>query len=193
MTGRCPTRSRELQEAARLEPKSGEAHYQLGLALARAGRKEEASAELARGRALVAEDDRTQNASLDIADGQAAMARGALDEAEAKFRRALQLRPDSRDAKRYLDTIATRRKSRIRRSRAGRGGRSVHPAGTVQRGRALARRVSQGAPAVLVGVVTRSATVSSRSSSIGESIKALAGRSSSTSPTPRPTRSSVAT
>ena len=108
--GKVPDAIAELEEAARLEPKSGEAHYQLGLALARAGRKEEASAALAKGRALVAEDDKTQNASLDIAEGQAAMARGALEEAEAKFRHALQLRPDSRDARRYLDTIAERRK-----------------------------------------------------------------------------------
>ena len=38
-----------LQEAARLEPTSGETHYQLGLALARAGRKDEAAAEIAEG------------------------------------------------------------------------------------------------------------------------------------------------
>ena len=108
--GKVPDAIAELEEAARLEPKSGEAHYQLGLALARAGRKEEASAALAKGRTLVAEDDKTQNASLDIAEGQAALARGALEEAEAKFRHALQLRPDSRDARRSLDTIAERRK-----------------------------------------------------------------------------------
>ena len=108
--GNVPDAIAELQEAARLEPKSGEAHYQLGLALARAGRKEEASAALQKGRELVAADDRTQNASLDIAEGRAALERGALDEAAAKFRHALQLRPDSRDAQRYLDTIAASRK-----------------------------------------------------------------------------------
>ena len=43
----------ELNEAARLEPNSGESHYQLGLALARAGRKEEAAAALRKGRELV--------------------------------------------------------------------------------------------------------------------------------------------
>ena len=108
--GNVPDAIAELQEAARLEPKSGEAHYQLGLALARAGRKEEAAAALLKGRELVAADDRTQNASLDIAEGRAALERGALDEAAAKFRHALQLRPDSRDAQRYLDAIAARRK-----------------------------------------------------------------------------------
>jgi superkiller protein 3 len=108
--GQIPEAIAELEEAARLEPKSGEAHYQLGLALARAGRKDEAAASLAKGRALVAEDDKTQNAVLDIAEGQAAFDRGALDEAEARFRRALKLRPDSREAQRYLDTIAARRR-----------------------------------------------------------------------------------
>ena len=91
-----------LQEAARLEPKSGEAHYQLGLALARAGRKEEAAAELKKGRELVAADDRTQNANLDIAEGRAALEKGDLEEAAAKFRHAIQLRPDSSEAQRDL-------------------------------------------------------------------------------------------
>ena len=84
----------ELQETARLEPASGEAHYQLGLALARAGRSEEATAELRKGRELVAADDRNQNAALEIADGRAALEKGELEDAAAKFRHALQLQPD---------------------------------------------------------------------------------------------------
>jgi tetratricopeptide (TPR) repeat protein len=56
-----------LQEAARLDPESGEAHYQLGLALSRAGRKDEAAASLAKGRALVAAADRREIARRDAA------------------------------------------------------------------------------------------------------------------------------
>jgi len=95
-----------LQEAARLQPNSGEAHYQLGLALARAGRKDEANAALQKGRELVAADDRSQNAKLDIAEGRAALERGDLEEATAKFRRALKLQPDSSEAQRYLEKLS---------------------------------------------------------------------------------------
>src|SRR5262249_49911844 len=91
-----------LQEAARLDPASGETHYQLGLALARAGRKDDAAAELQKGRELSAADDRTRNASLDIAEGRAALDRGDLDEAVAKLRHALQLEPESPDAQTSL-------------------------------------------------------------------------------------------
>jgi tetratricopeptide (TPR) repeat protein len=94
-----------LQEATRLEPGSGEAHYQLGLALARAGRKDEASAELLKGRQLISADDRNQNAALDIADGRAALERGDSEEAAAKFRHALELRPDSAEARRLLASV----------------------------------------------------------------------------------------
>ena len=97
----------ELREAARLEPKSGEAHYQLGLALSRAGKKEEAAVELQKGRELVAADDRARNANLDIAEGRAALERGDAEDAAAKFRRAIQLRPDSSEARRFLESLKT--------------------------------------------------------------------------------------
>jgi tetratricopeptide (TPR) repeat protein len=92
----------ELQEATRLDPQGGDAHYQLGLALARAGRREEAAAEVQKGRELAAADDRSQNANLDIAEGRAALGRGEMDQAAAKFRHALKLQPDSADAQHYL-------------------------------------------------------------------------------------------
>jgi tetratricopeptide (TPR) repeat protein len=94
-----------LQEAARLEPKSGEAHYQLGLALARTGRKDEAAVELQKGRELVAAGDRSQNVNRDIAEGRAALERGELEEAAAKYRRALQLQPGSAEAHQSLGTV----------------------------------------------------------------------------------------
>jgi tetratricopeptide (TPR) repeat protein len=95
----------ELQEAGRLEPKSGEARYQLGLALARTGRKEEAAVELQKGRELVAAGDRSQNANHDIAEGRAALERGELEEAAAKYRRAIQLQPGSSEAQHSLGTV----------------------------------------------------------------------------------------
>ena len=95
----------ELQEATRLEPQSGEAHYQLGLALARSGNKEEATTELQKGRELSAADERTQNANVDISEGRAALDKGELDEAAAKFRHAFKLAPESGDAQRYLGIV----------------------------------------------------------------------------------------
>jgi tetratricopeptide (TPR) repeat protein len=94
--------SRAFSVSQLLEPANGETHYQLGLALARAGRKDEAAAELQQGRDLSAADDRTRNASLDITEGRAALDRGELDAATTKFRHAAQLEPDSPDAQQYL-------------------------------------------------------------------------------------------
>ena len=62
----------------RLDPTSGEANYQLGLALARAGRKEEATASLQKGRDLVAAADRAQLAALDAAEGRSPAGRKPL-------------------------------------------------------------------------------------------------------------------
>src|SRR4029079_7628265 len=89
----------------RLDPQSGESHYQLGLALAREGRADEAAAELKKGRDLVVAADRTQNANLDIAEGRAALEKGDMEQAAARFRHAIQLRPDSSDAQRYLAVL----------------------------------------------------------------------------------------
>jgi tetratricopeptide (TPR) repeat protein len=94
-----------LQNAVKLEPNgpaSGEANYQLGLALVRAGRREEGAAQIKKGRELVAAGDRAQNAMLDVADGRAALERGDLDEAASKFRRATELRPELQEAQRLL-------------------------------------------------------------------------------------------
>ena len=61
--------------------------------------------ELRKGRELVAADDRNQNANLDIAEGRAALEKGDLEQAAARFRHALQLLPESPDAKRYLAAV----------------------------------------------------------------------------------------
>jgi tetratricopeptide (TPR) repeat protein len=100
-----------LQNAVRLEPEGGEANYQLGLALVRAGRKEEGAAQLKKGRDLVAAGDRAQNALLDVAEGRAALDRGDLQEAESKFRRALELNPNNASARKSLEGLKSRRAS----------------------------------------------------------------------------------
>src|SRR5262249_12995116 len=100
--GKIPEAVESLQHAGRLDPQNGEAHYQLGLALARAGRKDEAEAELNKGRELVAANDRAQNAGLDLDEGRAALQKGNVDQAIAKFRRVLAVQPDSADAQRLL-------------------------------------------------------------------------------------------
>jgi tetratricopeptide (TPR) repeat protein len=100
--GKIPEAVQELEEAARLNPESGESHYQLGLALARAGRKDEAAAEVQKGRDLSSAEDRNQNANLDIAEGQAALDKGELDQAITKFRHAINLQPESSAAQHFL-------------------------------------------------------------------------------------------
>lgn len=92
----------ELREATRLDPASGEAHYQLGLALARSGQQQDGAAEVTKGRELSSADERNQNAELDISEGQAALQKGELQEAEAKFRHAIRLQPNSPVAQHLL-------------------------------------------------------------------------------------------
>lgn len=92
----------ELSDATRLDPASGEAHYQLGLALARSGQQQEGAAEVKKGRELSSADERNQNAQLDISEGRAAFQKGELLEAEAKFRHAIRLQPNSPVAQHLL-------------------------------------------------------------------------------------------
>jgi tetratricopeptide (TPR) repeat protein len=92
----------ELRDATRLDPTSGEAHYQLGLALARSGEQQEGAAEVKKGRELSSADERNQNAEIDISEGRVAVQRSELQEAEAKFRHALKLQPNSPVAQHFL-------------------------------------------------------------------------------------------
>ena len=95
----------ELRDATRLDPTSGEAHYQLGLALARGGQQQEGAAEIKKGRELSAADERNQNAELDISEGRATLQKGELQQAEAKFRHAIKLQPDSAVAQHFLGVV----------------------------------------------------------------------------------------
>ena len=85
----------ELRDATRLDPTSGEAHYQLGLALARNGQQQEGTEEVKKGREFASADERNQNAELDVSEGRAALRNGELQQAEAKFRHAIRLQPNS--------------------------------------------------------------------------------------------------
>jgi tetratricopeptide (TPR) repeat protein len=143
--GTVPEAIDELREATRLEPDNGEAHYQLGLALARAGRKDEATAELQKGRKLVAADDRNQNANLDIAEGRIALDKGDLEQAAAKFRHAVQLRPDSSDAQRYLGAVLEKQGDTEGASRAYRAAVELNPANVSAKARLEALRATADA------------------------------------------------
>jgi tetratricopeptide (TPR) repeat protein len=124
-----------LQEAVRLAPDSGEGRYQLGLALARVGRNEEARSELQKGRELTAADERSQNVNLDIAEGRAALEKGDLDQAAAKFRHALQLRPESSDAQRDLRIVLKKQEDAGRAAGKDDAGRMAEFDGYIREGR----------------------------------------------------------
>ena len=100
----------ELRDATRLDPTSGEAHYQLGLALARSGQQQEGAAEVKKGRELSAADERNQNAELDISEGRATLQKGELQEAEAKFRHAIKLQPEFRSCTAFSRPCAGKRR-----------------------------------------------------------------------------------
>ena len=174
-----------LQEAARLEPSSGEAHYQLGLALSRAGRKEDAAAALKKGRELVAEEDKRQHAQLDLAEG----------------------RPPAHVA----DTDSRARPPRRRGSGASTPAfraSGVRPASTMRRASRSSRRTfapassrtsSRGWPPTSRsgrhrrGAGMRSATACSRSRRLASRSRRSRSRCSSTSATRKRTRFSAAT
>ena len=59
---------RNLEQAIRLNPKSVKANYQLGLLLARMGRKEEADKQLEMARSLRKEDEETSRLQLRLLD-----------------------------------------------------------------------------------------------------------------------------
>ena len=59
---------RLLRKAVQLDPKSVKANYQLGLLLARTGRKEEADRQLETAKSLGTEDDATSRLQLRLLD-----------------------------------------------------------------------------------------------------------------------------
>ncbi len=92
-----------LQAAVEADAKSGEAQYQLGLALSRAGRKAEGAAAMAKSRELNADNQRQQSANLDLREGRALLEEsGKADEALSRFKRVVADNPDSPEGHYYL-------------------------------------------------------------------------------------------
>ena len=148
----------ELQQAARLDPQSGEAHYQLGLALARAGKQEQATVEVQRGRELSATDERNQNTKLDIAEGRAALDKGQLDQATAKFQQAIKLQPDSSEAQHYVGVVLEKRGDAAGAAAAYQKALALNP-GDVTARQSLDRLTLPDAPAPQSSGVEPTATV----------------------------------
>jgi len=101
-----------LQAAVTQEPEFGEAHYQLGLAFSRAGRKEEGAAAVKRGRELIAASEGRQAADLDISEAHAALDGGDFDDAIAKAQKVIAFRPDAAEPYYVLGAaLASKRQS----------------------------------------------------------------------------------
>jgi superkiller protein 3 len=108
-TGKVQDAITHLQAAVEREPQHGEAHYQLGLALSRAGRQAEGTAEIQKSRQIISASERDQTASLDLAEGKSALDRGEADQAIDKFRHVLSSKPDAAEPH-YLLGVAFEKK-----------------------------------------------------------------------------------
>ena len=163
---RCPTRSPRCRKRRGSSPTSGEAHYQLGLALSRAGRKDEAAAELKKGRELVAADDRASERASSTSP------KAARRSSEAIWRRpppgsatpsaAARLRggtaPPGNDHWRSCGRRSSASAHRRRRSRRSDVSRQAELEGYIREGKfaevePLLAAVREGAAAVVVGLV----------------------------------------
>ena len=103
--GKVADGGQALQEAARLEPDQRRgalsARPGAGARRAQGGRRRRAREGP---RARCGRRSQTE-CGLDIAEGRAALERGELDARRQKFRRAVQLQPESAEAQRYLDRV----------------------------------------------------------------------------------------
>jgi tetratricopeptide (TPR) repeat protein len=92
-----------LQSAVARDQKSGEAYYQLALALSRVGRKQEGATAMAKSRELVAQSQREQTANLDLREGRALLETGGkADEALTRFTRVIHDNPEAPEGHYYL-------------------------------------------------------------------------------------------
>jgi tetratricopeptide (TPR) repeat protein len=96
-----------LHRAVEREPEFGEARYQFGLALSRAGRRDDGNAEIRKSRELIAASENRQVAALDLAAAKAALEKGDRETAVAKARKVLQFEPNSGEAKEILKKLPT--------------------------------------------------------------------------------------
>ena len=103
--GKVPEAISELQEAARLDPQSGEAHYQLGLAMARAGRKDEARPNYKRDANFLPRTIAIRMSTWISPKAATHSTRAIWIKPPTKFQHAIKLQPESSDAQRYLGIV----------------------------------------------------------------------------------------
>jgi len=101
-TGKVAEAVQHLELAVRQDQGFGEAHYQYGLALSRAGRRDEGTTEIAKGRELITAAENRQAAALDLATAKAALQKGDTETAVLKARKVLEFQPQSLEARAVL-------------------------------------------------------------------------------------------
>jgi tetratricopeptide (TPR) repeat protein len=83
-----------LQRAVSLDPNSGHAHYQLGLALSRTNQSEEGRLELDKGLKLIADDERNHKANALEAQAKLELEKGETQPAAEDLKTVVQLLPE---------------------------------------------------------------------------------------------------
>ena len=92
-----------------MDPNLGEARYQLGLALVRAGRRDEARRELDASRPLISEKQQAETATVFMREAQAALEAGEVNQAVDKLRQVTYLAPAYAEAHLSLGDALLRR------------------------------------------------------------------------------------
>jgi tetratricopeptide (TPR) repeat protein len=102
-TGKVAEAVGHLERAVHQDPEFGEAHYQYGLALSRAGHRDEGTAEITKGRELITAGENRQAAALDLTAAKVALQKGDVTTASLKARKVLEFQPDSTEARSVLE------------------------------------------------------------------------------------------
>ena len=110
-------------------------------------------------------DDRDQTASLDLAEGRAALEKGDLERAAAKLRRAIQLRPDSSEAQSALGAVLEKQGDVPGASAAYQKAVELNPADPSARGPGEAGEAPTPAPTTILRGWRSSRATSARAAS----------------------------
>ena len=95
----------QFREALRLDPTLGPAEYQLGLALTRAGQKEEGAKHIEQARAAIDQERKLTIAGQLMGEARAALEAGKKDSAADTLQQVLQLLPDYAPAREALQAL----------------------------------------------------------------------------------------